>query len=782
MSLSGIYDSLRHSLSVSTATGKDAAVMQALRPSDRGRPDRADMSLPGVPGRDEPGAPVRHGLVSQWREWAALLAAAGPGDPGRPERLAAQLPLFPSSVPEPGDVLEARLAGLWARTSPELAPADRARFAGSVLALARETPGAPGSAPSVEARRDSGSVRFATSLAELAAGASLPLPVRSSGPGRTLMIAFADLVTLASDTSDSALAATLAGAPASIPAAGSPAETLAGERRREFDRAAGQLPGLLDSLDATDQRRGTVEAVVRSLREATAPVAREQEEPGTTPDAEGGEVAPPPGFPEGVPLEKRDFRNWSGEIEVPGVWTASPASAADVVRLADWAKAHGWRLRAVGRSRTWAPLVLAASDADRTVLVDLTAGLTAVRVDPGAGTVTAQAGVELETLLTELERAGATLSGYPAIGAITLGGALATGTHGTGTATGTLAGLVRELTAVAWDAGREGYALRTFGPGDPEFGALLVNLGRALVVEATLETVEDTPMRARSLDHIPPARLFAAPEDAGPDSYAAWVERAGRVDVNWLPFTTSAWTKVFTAEPIRPPTARQVNGPYNYPFTDTLPDPAAELLTRAQAGARDLTPAIQNAQSAAISAGLTATASRDIWGWSKNVMLYTRPTGVRTTAGGWALLVDRSGLQQAFHDISGFLSAALAEHARQGRYPLTGVVGFRVTGTDGEQIPLSPACSKPGRDTVIWLNLTTAPGLSDSAAFLAECERWLRATFETVRPEWSKGWGYGPSGAYTDADRLPASELRGLDPHGVFSNDFLDTLLSRAAR
>ena len=82
----------------------------------------------------------------------------------------------------------------------------------------------------------------------------------------------------------------------------------------------------------------------------------------------------PPTFPSGIPLYQQAYKNWSGEIAVDGVWTCTPNTPADVVTLANWARANGWRLRAKGSSHNWSPLSLAAggSDAANVVLVDTT--------------------------------------------------------------------------------------------------------------------------------------------------------------------------------------------------------------------------------------------------------------------------------------------------------------------------------------------------------------------------------------------------------------------------
>lgn len=84
--------------------------------------------------------------------------------------------------------------------------------------------------------------------------------------------------------------------------------------------------------------------------------------------------------------------------------------------------------------------------------------------------------------------------------------------------------------------------------------------------------------------------------------------------------------------------------------------------------------------------------------------------------------------------------------------------------------------------------------------FYQEMEQWMRSHYNnnaaTFRPEWSKGWAFGPD-PYTDEDivknkmratymdGVPADEnwdtararYNEIDPHRVFSNDFMDQLL-----
>jgi hypothetical protein len=81
-------------------------------------------------------------------------------------------------------------------------------------------------------------------------------------------------------------------------------------------------------------------------------------------------------------------------------------------------------------------------------------------------------------------------------------------------------------------------------------------------------------------------------------------------------------------------------------------------------------------------------------------------------------------------------------------------------------------------------------------------EEWTLKTFDgtwaAARPEWSKGWAFSDTASWADEhtlhDVLPervgagkahgrdfgwaAQQLDALDPHGVYTNDFLKTFLS----
>jgi FAD/FMN-containing dehydrogenase len=291
----------------------------------------------------------------------------------------------------------------------------------------------------------------------------------------------------------------------------------------------------------------------------------------------------PTGFPRGIPLARRTYQNWSEQITVEDVWTATPADTADVATIVNWAHAAGYRVRARGKAHNWSPIVLPPGTAPaRYLLVDTTAHLTTITITPGQ--VTAGAGTTINALLEALEEEGYGLLESTAPGDLTLGGVLAIGGHGSGVPAlgetrpdggsyGSLADLVLSLTAIVWDETANAYVPRTFHRTDPDLGALLVHLGRAFVTEVTLQVIPNQRLRCRNLVDIPAADLFDRP-GGNPSTVADLLDRTGRIEVIWFPFTECPWLKVWSVNPAKPPLSRHITQPYPYTFATSSPNPS----------------------------------------------------------------------------------------------------------------------------------------------------------------------------------------------------------------
>ncbi|MFJ3775637.1 cholesterol oxidase substrate-binding domain-containing protein [Streptomyces sp. NPDC090075] len=522
-----------------------------------------------------------------------------------------------------------------------------------------------------------------------------------------------------------------------------------------------------------------------------------------------------PGFPAEVALYRSAYRNWVGEITADGLWACAPADAGQVLAVVDWAWRNSRRVRARGASHGWSPLTITEGTAadDQVLLVDTTAHLTGLSLESGS-LVRAGTGVTLEALLTFLEGHGLGLTAAPAPGDLTLGGALAVDAHGTavpadgedplpGHTYGSLSNLVVSLTAVVWDEDAGAYVLRTFGRDEADCAALLTHLGRALVTEVVLRVGANSDLRCVSRTDIPAGELFAAPGSGG-RTLDGFLTRSGRVEAIWFAFTEYPWLKEWSVAPAKPLTSRHVTSPYNYPFSDNVPTVVADLAGRMVSDAAwYLAPVLGNAQLDVAALGLVTTLSSDLWGPSKNTLLYIRPTTLRINANGYAVLTERGEVQRVVHEFTSFYRERLTAYAASGRFPVNGSVEIRVTGLDepgdvgvaGAQVPsLSAVRPRDGADTAVWLDVLTLPGTPYAEAFLRELERFLFERFEGTRVEWSKGWAYTESGVWSDEEvlgaRIPDSfgsavwdravgVLDRLDPHRVFGNGFLDGVLVR---
>jgi len=538
----------------------------------------------------------------------------------------------------------------------------------------------------------------------------------------------------------------------------------------------------------------------------------------------------PPDFPAGIELYQQAYENWSGEIKVDALWTCAPQTAQDVVTLANWAFNAGYTLRARGSMHNWSPLAVTpgATLDTRVVLVDTLQHFKAMAMLsplPQAA-VRVQPGVLLEELLGFLEQQGCGLGASPAPGDVSIGGMLAVNAHGTGVPArgetrqtghsfGTLSNLVLALTAVVWDPGSHAYVLRRFERNEPLCKALLTHIGRSFVTEVELRVGPNANLRCRSIMNVHVDEMFASPGSGARRTLAHYVEQSGRVEAIWFPFTDYPWLKVWSVAPTKPLLSRAVDKPYNYVFADSIPRELADLADQLVSGNGAGTPVFGNAELAVVNAGLLATMTQDIWGPSKNLMLYVKPTTLRVTANGYAILTSRANIQRVVSEFFAQYTHMMAGYQAGGRYPVNGPVEIRITGLDhaedvgvaGAESPalsaLRPRKDHPEWDVAIWLDLLTFPGTPYANDFFREFELWAyqhySGDYAGMRVEWSKGWGYGSEAAWTDpgvlGTRIPDSfraganssedwdwareRLERLDPHRVFSSALLDRLMPR---
>ncbi len=225
------------------------------------------------------------------------------------------------------------------------------------------------------------------------------------------------------------------------------------------------------------------------------------------------------------------------------------------------------------------------------------------------------------------------------------------------------------------------------------------------------------------------------------------------------------------------------------------------------------TPGFGQSEYQAVVSGLAATDSADIWGPSKNTLLYIRPTTLRLEEIGYAVLTRRRHVQRVIHDFTSFFGERAAAYRAAGRYPINGPVEIRVSGLDrpahaevagAKPAPLSSLAPSRGSGwhVAVWFNVLTFPGTDGEYEFFRELERFLLSNYRgghgLARPEWSKVWAFKRSGAFVNdriiergfPRRYRSGRPRGgdwdwalrtldrYDPHRVFGNGFVDRLTS----
>ena len=162
--------------------------------------------------------------------------------------------------------------------------------------------------------------------------------------------------------------------------------------------------------------------------------------------------------------------------------------------------AESTRVRALGTGHSFTPI------ADTPGVLVATAGLPAVcDVDSAAGAVTVGAGVTYGDLAQRLDAAGWALPNLGSLPHISVAGACATATHGSGSRIGNLASAVRALELVTADGGLA--SLGRDADGD-RFRGAVVGLGAlGIVTTLTLDLVPAYQVRQYVYEDLPASEL-----------------------------------------------------------------------------------------------------------------------------------------------------------------------------------------------------------------------------------------------------------------------------------
>ena len=176
-------------------------------------------------------------------------------------------------------------------------------------------------------------------------------------------------------------------------------------------------------------------------------------------------------------MESRET-NWSGNYEYGARSLLRPRTMTELRQ----AIAEADHIRALGSRHSFTDLADTVGS-----LVSLGGLPSEVQVDSAQGVVRVAGGVTYAHLAAELHRQGWALGGMASLPHITVAGAVATGTHGSGDGVGSLSSAVRALELV----GPQGQS-RTISRGDPSFEGHVVSLGALGVVTHLTLDIEPT--------------------------------------------------------------------------------------------------------------------------------------------------------------------------------------------------------------------------------------------------------------------------------------------------
>lgn len=221
------------------------------------------------------------------------------------------------------------------------------------------------------------------------------------------------------------------------------------------------------------------------------------------------------------------WRNWAGNVIARPARSIAPSSTAELAEVVRHAAEEGLRVKAVGTGHSF---TAAAATDGLLIRPERLAGIR--EIDREAGTATVAAGTPLWQLNHTLAAHGLSLTNMGDIMEQTVAGATATGTHGTGRTSASIAAQIRGLELVTAD----GSVLRCSAEENPEiFSAARIGLGALGVVSAITFAVEPEFLLTAHEEPMPFDRVMA--------DFDQLVAENEHFEFYWFPHTGSCNTK-----------------------------------------------------------------------------------------------------------------------------------------------------------------------------------------------------------------------------------------------
>jgi len=218
--------------------------------------------------------------------------------------------------------------------------------------------------------------------------------------------------------------------------------------------------------------------------------------------------------------------NWAGNVTFAAARFHRPASLPQLQRLV----ARSTRVRALGTGHSFSPLADTPGD-----LVCVAGLPRVIEVDTAGAAVTLSAGLTYAEVAVALQEAGRALPNLASLPHISVAGACATGTHGSGDAVGSLATAVSAVEMVTAD----GDLVTVSREADPgRFPGTVVALGAlGIVTRLTLDTVPTFDIRQYVYEDLPAGQVTEHFDEIVASAYSVslftdW--RGPRIRQAWL--------------------------------------------------------------------------------------------------------------------------------------------------------------------------------------------------------------------------------------------------------
>ncbi|HEX5505829.1 MAG TPA: FAD-binding protein [Thermomicrobiales bacterium] len=413
-------------------------------------------------------------------------------------------------------------------------------------------------------------------------------------------------------------------------------------------------------------------------------------------------------------------RNWAGNYTFRAARIHQPTTLAEVQALV----AGRRHVRALGAGHSFNAIADSPGD-----LISLARLDRVVALDPARRTVTVEAGIRYGPLCRQLHRAGYALPNLASLPHVTVAGACATGTHGSGDRNGVLATAVAALDLVAADGTL--VTLTRERDGERFLGAV-VGLGAlGVVARLTLDLVPAFTARQDVYEGLPLERLAAHFDAIMASGYSV------SLFTDWRDGRCQVWLK------------RRVDDREDL---DATPD------------AFGATPATRERHPIAHLPADDCTAQLGVPGPWHERLPHFRLEGMPSSGAELQseYLVPRRHARAALGAVAGL---------RDNIAPLLQIAEVRTVAADS--LWLSPCYAADS----VALHFTWAPDWSAVGALLPRLEDRL-APF-AARPHWGKLFATPPARLRALYPKLPAFQalMRDYDPAGKFRNAFLDATI-----